>query len=82
MVSNSVPAAVRPTTVNSAIAEPLLIPNSEKKITTVLPFVLAFWTQESGEGKDYMAHIGAGVSHVREGEPSAAIFEDYGHSWN
>lgn len=83
MVSNSGPTAVRPTTVNSAIAEPLSIANSGgKKITTVLPFVLAFWTQESGEGKGYMAQTGAGVGYVSEGEPSAAISEDHGHSWN
>lgn len=29
-----------------------------------------------------MAHIGAGVGHVSKGEPSAAISEDHGHSWN
>lgn len=82
VVSNSGQVPIRATTVNSAIADRLLIANPEKKITTVLSSVFSFWTQESGEGKGFTGHIGAGDGHISEGEQSAAISEDQGHSWS
>lgn len=56
------------TAINSPIADCLLIANPKKKITTFFSFAFVFWTQESGEGKGFTRYIGAGVSHVSEGD--------------